>query len=114
MQPLFDYAGSLKRMGGDEELFGEMVGFLATDAPVWLERIHTGIATGDAKLVHRSAHTLKGLVANFGAQPAMSAAAHVEEVALEDPQLERARGALPALESAIAELQTALAKYRRP
>jgi two-component system sensor histidine kinase/response regulator len=114
MQPLFDYAGSLKRMGGDEELFGEMVGLLETDAPLWLDRIREGLAAGDAKLVHRSAHTLKGIVANFGALPAMSAAAHVEKVALDDPGLELARSALPALEAAILELQAALAAYRRP
>jgi len=112
MQPLFDYAGSLKRMGGDEQLFSEMVGFLADDAPVWLERIRTGLAAGDAKLVHRSAHTLKGLVANFGAQPAIAAASIIEQLALEEPGLERARNALPALETAIDELQLALASYR--
>ncbi len=113
MQPLFDYAGSLKRMGGDEQLFGEMVGFLSADAPVWLERIRTGLTAGDAKLVHRSAHTLKGLVANFGAQPAVTAASIVEQLALEEPGLERARSALPALEMAIDELQLALAPYRQ-
>ncbi len=112
MQPLFDYAGSLERMGGDKQLFSEMVGFLMSDAPLWLERIRTGLADGDAKLVHRSAHTLKGLVANFGAKPAISAAALVEQLAVEEPTLEHTRAAVPALETAIEKLQIALAAYR--
>lgn len=114
MPPLFDHAGSLERMGGDEQLFCEMVGFFFADAPRWLSQIQQGLKSGDATLVHRSAHTLKGLVANFGAAPTMQAAARIEQLAKEDPSLQAATDALPALEHALGELESALAPFQLP
>jgi HPt (histidine-containing phosphotransfer) domain-containing protein len=112
--PLFDYQGSLARMGGDEQLFGEMVGFLFADAPRWLDELRKGLDREDLPLVQRSAHTIKGLAANFGATPTVAAAARVEKLAREDRDLVAARQALPALEAALRELETALAPYHHP
>lgn len=111
MPPLFDHAGSLERMGGDEQLFCEMVGFFVTDAPQWLQQTRRGLESGDTNLAHRSAHTLKGLVANFGAAQAMAAAARVEELARNPATLPAAKEVFPSLESAIKDLEAALAAY---
>jgi HPt (histidine-containing phosphotransfer) domain-containing protein len=114
MSGVFDHAGSLERMGGDEQLFSEMVGFFVEDAPRWLAQIKEGIAQGDASLVHRSAHTLKGLVANFGAAAAQSAAGRIETLAQQDPTLQAVASEVPPLEVAIDELHAALAPYHQP
>jgi HPt (histidine-containing phosphotransfer) domain-containing protein len=111
MPPLIDYAGSLERMGGDERLFGEMAGFFLADAPKWLAEVRRGLDTGDAKLVHRSAHSLKGLASNFGAQQAVMAAARVEQLSAGTGDLAPALAAMPTLEQAISELAVALAPY---
>ena len=114
MPTVFDYQGSLVRMGGDEQLFGEMVGFLFADSPRWLQELRTGLERQDASLVQRSAHTLKSLAANFGGAAAVAAAARVERIAREDRDLKAAAQALPALEAALHELEAALAPYHHP
>jgi two-component system, sensor histidine kinase and response regulator len=114
MSPLFDYDGSLNRMGGDEQLFREMVGFLFADAPAWLAQIDEGLRQLDAVAVHRAAHSLKGLVSNFGAPLAVAAAAVLEDAARADATLLQAREAYPALAAAVAELKQALAPYQLP
>jgi two-component system sensor histidine kinase/response regulator len=114
MAAIFDYQGSLERMGGDEQLFCEMVGFLVADGRQWLKELRTALARGDATVAHRSAHTLKGLVSNFGAQTAQSAAFRVEQLARDPVSLPQAIAALPQLEAALEELETALAPYHHP
>ncbi len=113
MADVFDLEGSLERMGGDRQLFGEMVGFLQSDAPHWLAQIHAALARGDMQGVHRGAHTLKGLISNFGAGEAFRAAAQVEQFGRQSDA-----AALPTaiahLENAVEELQTALAPHHRP
>jgi HPt (histidine-containing phosphotransfer) domain-containing protein len=79
MSQIYDYAGSLHRMGDDQALFYEMVGLLRSDVPQWLNVLHAAEREGDASRVQRAAHTLKGLVANFGASRAVAAAAEVEQ-----------------------------------
>jgi HPt (histidine-containing phosphotransfer) domain-containing protein len=111
---VFDYQGSLERMGDDEQLFGEMVGFLFADTPRWLNELRNGLQRQDAALVQRSAHTLKSLAANFGGAAAVAAAAHVERIAREQRDLAAAAEALPALEAAIQDLEAALAPYHHP
>lgn len=112
MSSLFDYEGSLKRMGGDDQLFREMVGFFFADAPGWLAQVKQGMARGDGGLVQRSAHTLKGMVSNFGAHSTMQAAAAVEQRVQEDSSLRSAEPAVARLEAAITELEAALAPYQ--
>ena len=111
---VFDYQGSLERMGGDAQLFGEMGGFFVADTPRWLQELHTGLDRQDLALVQRSAHTLKSLAANFGGAAAVAAAAHIERLAREDRDLTAAKRGLPALEAALRELEGALAPYHRP
>lgn len=106
MSPAFDYQGTLQRFGQDQRLFSEMVGFFFSDAPQWIETIHAGVANNDVGKIRRGAHTLKGMVANFGAARAMTAAAQLEQHA-SIGNLAAVQRALPILEEAIEELQQA-------
>lgn len=108
MSAIYDHAGALARMGHDEKLFCEMAGFLQEDGPRWQNEILQGLADRDVWRTQRAAHTLKSLVANFGAARAVAAAAQIE---LWASQQEWAAivGALPELSAAVAELQTELA-----
>lgn len=115
MAPIFDYAGSLRRMGNDPALFQEMVGLLNEDAPQYLATIHQCTANHDYPTLKRAAHTVKGLVLNFGAQRAVLAAVTLENLAATATQDAAEENNLPAsireLEESLRELQEALAVH---
>lgn len=110
MSTVFDHAGSLRRMGNDPHLFEEMVGFLLTDTPQLLARATSGWESQDWPVVERAAHTLKGLVSNFGAERATATASSVEQFAKQHDGA-AVRRLLPELNEAVAELQAALAPF---
>lgn len=116
MAAIFDYAGSLRRMGNDRSLFLEMIELLAEDAPQYLATIDDTAAKHDFPTLRRAAHTLKGLVLNFGATRAVLAAVSLENLAITAESDAAEENNFPAaiaeLKSAIEELQTALANHR--
>lgn len=112
MAAIFDYAGSLRRMGNDHSLFLEMIGLLKEDAPQYIAAIHASAASHDFPTLKRSAHTLKGLVMNFGATRAVLAAVFLENLAATAERDAAEENNFPAaiseLVDALRELQTAL------
>jgi two-component system sensor histidine kinase/response regulator len=57
----------LDSFGGDVGFLGEMLDTFFEDSPRQLEAIRSGLASGDAELIRRAAHSLKSNSANFGA-----------------------------------------------
>src|SRR5262245_27844925 len=108
MSDIFDYTGSLHRMGDDHELFQEMVGLLRADAPRWLRVLNDARQCSDAAATERAAHTLKGLASNFGASRAIAAAAEVEQLARAQ-QFEKMPPVVAELEAALDQLMSVLA-----
>lgn len=113
---IFDYAGSLRRMGNDASLFREMAGLLREDAPLYLTTIRDSAGSGDFVGLKRAAHTLKGLVLNFGATRAITAAIALELIAesAEGEPAERANlpDAIVELDAALQELLVALDRHQ--
>lgn len=109
MNKIYDYNGALQRMGNDRDLFQEMASLLRSDAPPLLMVVQTSIKAGDAARLHRAAHTLKGLAANFGAARAVAAAAEVERLA-KTGQSAGMPAAIVELEESLDELIAALAR----
>jgi two-component system, sensor histidine kinase and response regulator len=103
----FDYDGALRRLGGDTELLREVAQFFLEDSPGLLDQLRAALAEGDATTAERSAHSLKGLAANFGAQQAVDAALAIESAA-RDGKLPEAGRLRAGLEQEIAALQGAL------
>ena len=66
--PLLDVKGSLGNLGGDRELYREIVGMFVESAPEIIEGLIAALDSGDAALAERHAHNLKGMAANIGAQ----------------------------------------------
>jgi len=108
MANIYDYPGSLRRMGDDRELFQEMVGLLRSDVPRWLSVVSAAQRESDSGRLERAAHTLKGLASNFGATRAVAAAAEVEVLA-RSQQTAGLPAAVNELEEALEELLSALA-----
>ena len=108
MSTIYDYAGSLHRMGDDQELFHEMADLLRADAPALLDAVNAAHQQGDTPRLERASHTLKGLAANFGAERAVTAAADVERLA-KQRQSSGLPAAISELEESLDELIAALA-----
>ena len=79
--PAFDPAVLLGLLGGDREAVAEIVAEYAADAPRRLTELREALAAGDAELVRRQAHTLKGASANVGAEALREAALGLEQAA---------------------------------
>jgi two-component system sensor histidine kinase/response regulator len=67
-----------ERVGDDPEFLVEIADVFLEDCPKLLSDIRTAISQQDARRLEHAAHTLKGSVANFGAEPARAAAFRLE------------------------------------
>jgi HPt (histidine-containing phosphotransfer) domain-containing protein len=85
-------------------LLRDLIGFFFEDSPPLLERAERGVAERDASAVERSAHSLKGLAANFDAKSAVQAALRLEKMGH--------AGNLATAPEAIKELQREIAGLR--
>jgi HPt (histidine-containing phosphotransfer) domain-containing protein len=103
----FDRATALARVGGDLDLLKEIAALFLDEYPRALEAIHKGLATGDAQMIERSAHGLKGSVANFAARAVVDAAFHLEQLGRAQ-KLDQVPAALAVLERSLTCLHAEL------
>ena len=75
---IFDKDSALDRVGGDLDLLIELANMFMEDCPNMIRQIEVAAEVGDADLLHRCAHTLKGAVGNFSAQASFDAANALE------------------------------------
>ena len=80
MSPVFDHEELLERVDHDWEFLTETVQMLCGDGRRLMAEIRSAAASADAAAVSRSAHTLKGMIANFCAAEALDAARLVESI----------------------------------
>ena len=81
--PLLDetvIAGLQDLVEADPTLIDDLLETFEEQAPQLLAQIREGLATTDAELVRRAAHTLKGSSANLGASTLADLASQVERV----------------------------------
>jgi two-component system sensor histidine kinase/response regulator len=62
-----DLGATLERLGGDQELLESVVQMFLAECPSLIANLRAAVLAGDAKSLELAAHTLRGLVANFGA-----------------------------------------------
>lgn len=77
---LFDRESALARVGDDEDLLSELVRIFLDDYPNSLREMQEALAQGNSKLLERAAHSLKGAVANFGAEDVVKEAFELERL----------------------------------
>jgi len=78
--PILDEELAMSRVGGDAELLKELAQLFLEEYPRLMAELRQAYEQGDAKQVERSAHGLKGSVANFGAKRAVDAAWQIEQL----------------------------------
>jgi signal transduction histidine kinase/CheY-like chemotaxis protein/HPt (histidine-containing phosphotransfer) domain-containing protein len=76
--PPLDLAQALDTVDGEKALLEDMAAVFLTDAPAWLDKLRTAVATGDTSQTGRIAHSLKGAVGALGATTAYALAAELE------------------------------------
>jgi HPt (histidine-containing phosphotransfer) domain-containing protein len=97
---ILDRAGAIKRLGGDEEIFDELLELLLEDAPTQVAQITDAVGRGDAERVACLAHNLKGGAASMGADRVRDAAYRLETIGYSS-NLSEAPSALAHLEQEV-------------
>lgn len=105
--PVMNRESALVRLGGDTGLLRQLAEYLLEDAPKLMQDLEAALAAGEAKLVHQTAHTLKGLAANFEATAAVAAAREME-ITARGGNLQGCQTLLGSLRAEIARLIDAL------
>jgi signal transduction histidine kinase/DNA-binding response OmpR family regulator len=105
----FDKAAALSRLADDEELLRELVTVFLEEQAKWLADIHAAVEKGDAALLKRAAHTLKGAVDSCGGHRVWTAALALETMG-KDAKLDGAAAALAELDR---EVEALLGPLRR-
>ncbi|RIK81710.1 MAG: Hpt domain-containing protein [Planctomycetota bacterium] len=103
--PVCNLSAALERLNGDEELLRLLIGVFHEDAPQLLAQAAAALQEGDLRTVERTAHSLKGLAANFDGAPAREAALAVELLARS--------GCTEGLMEAVEALQAQVSRLRR-
>lgn len=68
------------RLDGDFDLLKELAELFFSDSPKLLDAIKDGIRNKSGEKIGKSAHTIKGAVANFSAEKAYNAALELEKI----------------------------------
>jgi len=79
--PVFDLDDALARIEGDRELLEEIVSIFIAECASNMDAIRQAHSAGDARLLERLAHTVKGASANLGAVAVSQAAFRIEKTA---------------------------------
>ncbi len=100
---IIDKDSALERLGGDEELFLEILEIFAEDAPKQMETLKEAIASNDTDLTERQAHSLKSASANIGAYQMKEQAFKLEQTA-RDKEMANAGSLCETLEQELDEV----------
>ncbi len=79
-RPQVDWSAAMKAVDGDQQLLREVIEAFLEECPRMVEECEQSIANSDAAVLRRAAHTIKGGLRTFGAEPAMEVAARLEEL----------------------------------
>jgi two-component system, sensor histidine kinase and response regulator len=108
-----DRAAALQRVGGDAELFNEILDMFVQECPNYLSAIGSAIRKRDPAALRLAAHSLKGALGNFGEPPPFATAQALETMGHEN-HLAEAAEAYQQLVRQMDCLQPALAALANP
>jgi PAS domain S-box-containing protein len=107
--PAMDRQKALTCAGGDLKLLRRLVNMFRVEAPRMTQELRQALRQGDAALVRRLAHTLKGAAGNLGAASVAGRARELEDLG-RTGDLAAGAAALAALEEALGRLNIELDK----
>lgn len=106
-RPAVDWAVARELCSGGGDMLHELTGVLKSQTPTLVADARRAIETHDSKLLRRSAHTIKGSVSYFGAEPLIQAALELEELGREE-SFEGSASKLATLEKEVERVLEAL------
>jgi HPt (histidine-containing phosphotransfer) domain-containing protein len=110
--PILDARAAMVRLGGDAELYGDLIEFFLVDAPDLMKDLWRAIEADKAADVRMKAHALKGLIAGCGGVRAVNVAQLIENAAQTgDP--EELPSLAQSLEAEVSALTQLLLPHRR-
>ncbi len=112
MSDVLDPNALMDRVDGDLEFLEETIAMLDEDSPALLDQIHAAANAGDAAALVRPAHALKGMLANFCAERAETAARELEIRGREE-RLSDVDAAIVRVKDETARLREALHQFLR-
>jgi HPt (histidine-containing phosphotransfer) domain-containing protein len=108
--PLFNLQAARARMDDNEQLVRDLAAFFLEDAPRLAREIQHAVQKNDAESLERAAHSLKGLAANFDAEPLIMLAISTENSA-RDGDIQSAQENLPELTRTVERICAEFQKY---
>lgn len=108
-KPVMIVASALSRLGDNRELLRDMAAFFLEDSDQLLRDLQASLDSNDTERARRHAHSLKGLAANFSADPCAEAA-YVVEDASRKGDANTARAYLGRLQAEVIRLKDALGR----
>ncbi len=81
---VFDKSDALKMLEDDEEFLKELAEIFINDAPEQMSEIKEAVISRNNEALEKSAHKLKGAVANFGRNTTTDTAFKLERMAKEN------------------------------
>jgi HPt (histidine-containing phosphotransfer) domain-containing protein len=110
MSDAFESEAAIARLGGDLELYRELVRSFLDDSAGLVPRLEAAVTAADAQGVHKAAHNLKGTAATCGAISVAAIATELERSGVER-DLSQAHEQLSRLKSALADARRELSAY---
>jgi len=104
---VLDKVSILDRLGGDEEIYAMMVDMFIHDIDSNCDALTAALASGDARVLQREAHTIKGLLATFSDDIGAAEASVVEQQARQGIMATHAE-AVAGLQQRLREIAAAL------
>ena len=89
---IFDYDKLLESAGGDKELVDELISIFKSDCHNQLEAIKKAIDESNPKLLHETAHQLKGPLSSMGAYSALDLVIALETMGINEEMVKAKTG----------------------
>lgn len=100
-------ASTVEHFGGDETLVRGLVRLFVENSPRMLESLRSALSSGDLQRLARTAHALKGSIANFTSEGPAKTASELERLCVLG-QRDAAEATLHQLEQEMSRLVTAM------
>lgn len=78
---LYNRAEALERLGGDEELFADVVSMFVAESESYCSALEAALLSADAAVLRREAHTVKSMLATFSYEAGRELAMRLEHLA---------------------------------
>jgi HPt (histidine-containing phosphotransfer) domain-containing protein len=99
----------MRRLMGDEAAVKVIISGFLVDIPKRIENLKSSLSAGDARMVERELHTIKGASSNVGADALHAISEELDQLA-KSGDLAGISARLPELESSFASLKRLMTK----